>query len=187
MVRFKNIHSGKRIWVCGTGPSLLKVNECDLVNDVIIACNSAMLHFNHPNYSIFVDAAVQKHNWFTKISKTQVCINLNEVIKRPNRKTVNIFGQSSEWGDWLIKETHYPGNIPHRAVSFANIMGASEIILAGCDCKGGHPYDKPVKKNNFANDIYLWQMMVENNPKLNIRSISKGTPIKYEPYKHLIC
>lgn len=188
MRRFHDMHKGQRIWVCGTGPSLLLVDETRLhPNDIIIACNSAVMHFANADYMIWVDGEFGKADdcieILANLRPTQKCINLNPLVRSPNRFTAEIFHQSQNWGDWKIRKTrHFPGNVTHRAVSFAFAMGAREVILAGCDCQGHHPYHPEADKlvQPFEEDLYLWQMMKETNPNLPIYSISHDSKICFD-------
>ena len=187
MRRFIDMHKGARVWVCGTGPSLLFVDESRLKkNDVVIACNSAMLHFKRPDYVMWVDGGFAKGDaakrMFASLRPDQKCINLNPVVPSPNRYTAEIFNASQEWGDWRVKKTtHFPGNVTHRAVSFAFAFGASKIILAGCDCRGNHPYhpEADIAVQPFGEDLMLWREMKKANPYLPIVSISKRSEICY--------
>jgi hypothetical protein len=183
MRRFKDVHKGKRIWVCSSGPSLADVDESRLTSDdVVIACNSAITHFKNADYFIWVDGKVTKFDWFRDIKPDQRCINLNPLVPSPE-SCIEVFEQSHDWGNWMVDDTgHFPGNIPQRAVSFAYVMGARQIVLAGCDCKGGRVYqESQVIEGEWDEDLYLWQMMKESNPGLPIVTISQDTPLTVFP------
>jgi hypothetical protein len=188
MVEVRDWHKGAVIWVCGSGPSLLDVKLPLPENHVSIACNSAVLHFGKADYMLLVDGLVRNSDYYKNMHPEQVVINLNEVIKPVNRHFINIFGKSSDWGDWSInKSTHFPGNSTQRAVSFAYAMGASKIVLAGCDLGGGHPYcpEDEDPKETYAEDSMFWRMMVKHNPDLPLYTISKtkGMPMRYTTYE----
>jgi hypothetical protein len=188
MVELRDRHKGAVIWVCGSGPSLLDVKLPLPKNHVSIACNSAVLHFGKADYMLLVDGLVRNSDYYKSMHPEQVVINLNELIKPVNRYFINIFGKSSDWGDWSInKSTHFPGNSTQRAVSFAHAMGASKIILAGCDLGGGHPYcaEDEDPKETYAEDRWFWQVMVKTNPWLDLWTISKtqGMPMRYTTYE----
>ena len=176
MSYFKDAHKNKRIWVCGTGPSLLDVDVNSLTHDdVVIACNSARLHFGKPDYWLMVDGAMPECDYFNTADADQDIILLNELLKPKNGKLFYVTNQSSAWGDWgIYKDRHFPGNSTHRAVSFAYAMGARAIILAGCDAVGHHPYDPywDQFKQPFEQDIMLWNEMLRANPMLRIYTIS---------------
>ena len=176
MSYFKDAHNNKRIWVCGTGPSLLDVHVNSLTSDdVVIACNSARLHFGKPAYWLMVDGAMPECDYFDTADADQDIILLNELLKPKNGKLFYVTNQSSAWGDWgIYKDRHFPGNSTHRAVSFAYAMGARAIILAGCDAVGHHPYDPywDQFKQPFEQDIMLWNEMLYANPMLRIYTIS---------------
>lgn len=196
---FRKRHEGKRIWVCASGPSVLDVDESKLTeNDIIIACNSGIRHFRNANYFIWVDGLVRCCKWWQEaIETTQQCINLNETVTGP-KNCFDVFHQSHDWGNWAVDYSgHFPGNIPHRAVSFAYIMGASQIVLAGCDCGGGHPYQQKEdfigpevegleNDNDFTGDIFLWDKMKEHNPHLPIVSISQHSPFPTVKFQDLV-
>ena len=173
---FRDRHKGKRIWVCGTGPSLLDVEVSRLTdNDVVIACNSARLHFGKPDYWLMVDGAMPECDYFDTADADQDIILLNETLKPKRGKLLYVINQSSAWGDWgVYKDRHFPGNSTHRAVSFAYAMGAQAIILAGCDATGHHPYDPHWDqfKQPFEEDIMLWNEMLRSNPMLRLYTIS---------------
>lgn len=175
MKHFVDRHKDKRIWVCGTGPSLLFVDVDRLTEeDVIIACNSAVQHFPSAEYLLVVDRLVEEKEYWLYQQAKEVII-LNPEIKVKPAKAHEIFHQSSEWGDWgIYKDRHFPGNSTHRAVSFAYCMGARKIIIAGCDCTGDHPYDPEEDKveQPFPEDIMLWNEMYMHNPSLPIVTIS---------------
>jgi hypothetical protein len=173
---FRDRHAGKRIWVCGSGPSLLDVDVERLTDDdVVIACNSARLHFGVPHYWLMVDGGMPKCYYFDTADPDQVIILLNELLKPQNGKLFYVINQSSAWGDWgVYVNSHFPGNSTHRAVSFAFAMGARAIILAGCDATGHHPYDPYWDQfpQPFAEDIMLWNEMLRANPTLRLYTIS---------------
>jgi len=191
MVEVRDRHKGAVIWVCGSGPSLLDVKLPLPKNHVSIACNSAVLHFGKADYMLIVDGLVRERPYYKNMHPEQVVINLNALVKPVNRHFINIFGKSNDWGDWSVtKQKHYPGNSTHRAVSFAYAMGASKIILAGCDCGGGHPYykgdDDP--KIDYDEDMMLWWSMVKHNPDLPLYTITKtpNMPMHYTTYEEAV-
>lgn len=176
MKHYIDRHKDKRIWVCGTGPSLLDVDVARLTDDdIIIACNSAILHFGHPHYWLMVDGKMHELEYFDKAQPNQEIILLNDLLQPKNGICRYVLNQSSEWGDWgVYKNRHFPGNSTHRAVSFAYAMGARVIILAGCDATGGHPYDpeQDQYEQPFEEDIMLWNEMLRSNVHLRLWTIS---------------
>jgi hypothetical protein len=176
MSYFKDAHKDKRIWVCGTGPSLLDVEINRLTDDdVVIACNSARLHFGKPDYWLMVDGRMPECDYFHTADENQNIIVLNDLLKPKSGKLLYVINQSSAWGDWgIYNDKHFPGNSTHRAVSFAYAMGARAIILAGCDATGHHPYDPywDQFKQPFEEDIMLWNEMLRANPMLRLYTIS---------------
>jgi hypothetical protein len=172
---FKDVHKGKRIWVCGTGPSLLDVDVTKLADDdVIIACNSAVKHFANPDYMLVVDKNIEKRDYYINQNAKEVIL-LNDQINIKPSNAREVFFQSSLWGDWGVYDyKHFPGNSTHRAVSFAFCMGARAIILAGCDATGIHPYapEEDNLKQPFEEDIMLWNEMLRSNAKLRLYTIS---------------
>ena len=189
MVKFRDRHKGAIFWVCGTGPSLLQIKPWQLPeHHIIIVCNSAVMHFNLPHYFLLCDRKASEKYYFDAMHLDQVVINLNPEVGSHYKHTHNLFNCSASWGDWhMHKDKHFPGNSTHRATSFAWCMGASKIILAGCDASGGHPYDADEDKveQPFNEDVMLWNLMVEHNPDLPIYTIANNPAIliphvKYE-------
>ncbi len=176
---FHDIHLGKRIWVCGGGPSLLKVEQDRLTeNDIIIACNSARLHFGVPDYWLVIDGNVRYTTYLQTIDESQTVINLNPLIKFPRGKIINVFHSSADHMDFRAsKNTHFPGHSTQRAVSFAYAMGASKIILAGCDCDGNHPYAPQDDEGSlFNDDLIYWKKIARNNLPIYTISQNGKTP-----------
>lgn len=178
MVEFIDKHKGKRIWVCGSGPSLLKVQQDRLTDDdVVIACNSARLHFERPDYWLVIDASVMRRPYFDIHPKQQV-INLNPLIRFKKGVVHYCYYSSANHDDWrLRKHLHFPGHSTQRAVSFAYTMGAAKIILAGCDCEGTHPYHpEDDAGNQFDDDLYYWRRVAEHNLPIVTLSTNGKTP-----------
>ena len=173
---FRDRHAGKRIWVCGSGPSLLDVDVERLTDDdVVIACNSALLHFGKCDYWLMIDGEMPKSEYFHKANPQQHIILLNNLLEPKNGIKYYVINQSALWKDWgVYANSHFPGNSTHRAVSFAFCMGARAVILAGCDACGHHPYEPHQDQfvQPFHEDIMLWNEMLRANPKLRLYTIS---------------
>ncbi len=137
MLRFKDIHLGKRIWVCGSGGSLLDVITSQLPKeDIIICCNVATKHFDDFNYGVFTDGSVNYYDYFTDLKNKNCKIILFnkecDIIKEDTfyieKEHVFKFNKESN-------KSIFGADCIHLAVNLAWMMGAKEIILAGVDLK----------------------------------------------------
>lgn len=210
MERIRNKHKGKRIWVCGSGPSLLDVNPYKIPKeDIIICCNSSTYHFKKFHYAVFTDGAANYSNWYLNLKrKSCTIILLNQEIPQIKKGTIRLTKDFQKW-KFNENDTEIIGgyDVVHCATHIAWLMGASEIILAGIDLKHvsstqKHAHDqkliesapeglkKTVSESTAANpglfDGHLglslsgWDLIKTHN-NLNIRSISTKGNLKHYP------
>ena len=137
MQRFKDIHEGKRIWVCGSGPSLLKIIPDQIpIDDIVIACNVATKHFKKMDYACFTDESANFYDYHLNLVTKQCKVILfNEKIKAIKSETFYIKKKHGDKFDKNANDVIYGTDIIHCAVNLAWMMGAKEIILAGVDLK----------------------------------------------------
>lgn len=157
--RLKNIHSGKRIFILGTGPSIREQNLLPLKNEICIGLNEFYLHPDlnviNPEYMIFSgfslhpDIAQKAVEWYKNyeqnISKNSVLI-LNSDDK-PILEKHNLLAESEKYfmsyskpydcldnyGFCPDKFSYHSQNVAIMGLQLAIYMGASEIYLLGCD------------------------------------------------------
>jgi uncharacterized Rossmann fold enzyme len=166
-------HKGKRIWVCGSGGSLLDVIPSKIPKeDIVIACNSATYHFNRFNYAVFTDETANYSNWYLDLKKKRCnVILLNRGIKVIKQHTLRI---DKDFTTWNFKEAEAKGmviggyDVIHCAVHLAFIMGASEVILAGVDLKHYTAENKHAHSQELTEDAPQWlKDMIEVNTAAN--------------------
>ncbi len=161
MEKILGIHKGKRIWVCGSGGSLLDViPEKISKQDIIIACNSATYHFDRFNYAVFTDESANYSEWYLNLKKKRCrIILLNRGIKSIKQHTIRIDKDFSTWSFEEAKETKRViggYDVIHCAVNIAWLMGASEIILAGVDLKHYSATQKHANSQELVNGTPEW-------------------------------
>jgi len=213
MERIKDKHKGKRIWVLGSGGSLLQFDQNKISkDDIIIACNSSNYNVTNPHYAAFTDGTANYSNWYLKYKnkrKTTILI-FNTEIQQISRNTLYI---EKDFGRWKFNpnDTKVIGgyDVIHCAIHCAHHMGASEIILVGVDLKHYSPTQKhansqelvsntpeslknEVDKNITANetlfDGHLGLSLggwerIHAHNQLNIYTISNDTNLKLYPHK----
>lgn len=208
--KYKNKHLQKRIWVCGSGHSLLLVDEKKIPkDDILIACNSATYHFNKMDYAIFTDEMANYSNWYLNLNKKKCKIILcNPAIKKIKHNTTYL---NKDFSTWKFNDDKVIGgyDIIHCAVHIAYVMGASEIILAGVDLKyktmtEKYPYSQeliPEAPNHLKETILNgmgtiadcfdgalglsvggWNLIIQNNENLPIKTIALNSNLPKYPY-----
>jgi len=210
--KYRDKHLGKRIWICGSGPSLTMVDEKRIPKeDILIACNSATYHFKKMDYAIFTDEMANFSNWYLDL-KNKPCkvILCNTGINKLKKNTIYL---NKDFTTWKINrdDVNVIGgyDIIHCAVHIAYVMGASEIILCGVDLRyktltEKYPYsqdlideapqdlkDLIIKGRGVSEDYFDgalglslggWKKIVENNNDLPIKTISQKTNLNYYPF-----
>ena len=157
MERIKDIHKGKRIWVCGSGGSLLDVIPSKIPSeDIIIACNSATLQFDRIDYAVFTDGTANYAKWYTKLKEhpeTTIILLSNEIAVISD-KTIHL---EKDFHKWKFNEddTKIIGgyDVIHCATHIAWLMGASQIVLAGVDLKHYSKGRKHAHVQEFTEDM----------------------------------
>ena len=161
MEKISGIHKGKRIWVCGSGGSLLDVIPSKIPKqDIIIACNSATYHFDKFNYAVFTDETANYSNWYLNLTKKRCkVILLNRGIKSIKQHSIRI---DKDFSTWDFKDAEQKGmviggyDVIHCAVHLAFMMGASEVILAGVDLKHYSSEQKHANNQELTEDAPQW-------------------------------
>jgi hypothetical protein len=163
--KFKKIHSGKRCFIIGTGPSL-RMSDLDILhdnNEICFAVNSIFPAFNktkwRPTYYISSDVI---DTWKNEILKLKE-VNSDSFISDyawcfdENDDTSNIFkwhtviqcpdGQQILFSDDFSKGGYCIGSVVYGGgMQLAAYMGFTEIYLLGVDCY----YSKEQKYNHFG-------------------------------------
>lgn len=147
MNSIRNKHEGKRFWICGSGGSLLDVDEDKIPKeDIIMCCNSSTYHFkNRIDYGVFTDGTANYSDWYIKLKdiKDTIIILLNREISQIKEETILLEKEFDRWDMSKGAEKIIGGyDVIHCATHIAHIMGASEIILCGVDLKHYNSKDK---------------------------------------------
>ena len=211
--KFKDIHKGNRIWICGSGGSLLDIIPEQIpLSDIVICCNSSTYHFKSFDYAVFTDETANWSEWCLGIADRNCKqINCNEAVVSVAKDCTYLDKDFSAW-KFNESDTKVIGgyDVIHCATHIAWIMGASEIILAGVDLK----HISPEKKYAYSQDtiestpesltqslqfglhanpslfdgslglsLSGWNMINQFNPDLNIKTISNDTNLTIYPYE----
>ena len=196
---FYNIHSGKKIVVCGCGMSLLEFKEHHQ-DFITIGVNDVPALFD-PTYLVITDHPV-------RFSKTrQDLVNGSNVkamltcVKGWRHERMAMF-QLGKKGVGNLNDPNLVDhflNSPYTAINIAYKMGAREIGIVGVDFSEGHFYSPKDGKHSLARMGYMrdinagYRMIrreLENNgAKLyNLSQISTVEPVEkisIEEFKNL--
>jgi uncharacterized Rossmann fold enzyme len=173
MENITNKHKGKRIWVCGSGGSLLDIVPSKIPkDDIVICCNSSTYHFDRFNYAVFTDETANFSNWYLDLKKKRCkVILLNRGIKAIKQRTIRI---DKDFSTWNFKEAEATNrviggwDVIHCAVHLAFIMGAAEVILAGVDLKHYTQYNKHAHSQQLTDNAPEWLVeLVEESTRAN--------------------
>lgn len=166
MERIKNIHEGKRFWICGSGGSLLTVDEKKIPKgDIIMCCNSAVSYFKKFDYAVFTDGTANFSKWYIDLKKIKniTYILLNNEISSISPKTIYLEKNFLSWKFSKDDKQIIGGyDVIHCATHVAYMMGANEIILCGVDLKH---YSKTQKHCNS-------QELIEGTPEGLIQTVT---------------
>jgi hypothetical protein len=197
MQKFRDVFLGKRIWILGCGPSLSDIDFGKIPdNDIILACNSSVLKTDRYNYACFTDGTVPYHQYYHNIPFEKI-ISFNEAeIKAGHyiKKSRKIKFSKDD------TDVCFGLDIIHCTTHLAYVMGASEILLCGCDCYiDGDNYHWNDKENietktidntpesfknnsivnySFGAELNYWDKIYFNNPNLPITIVSPNSRIR---------
>jgi len=141
LLKFKNIHVGKRCFIVANGPSLKKTDLSLLKNEITIGMNRIYLMKDvngfQPDYLVVADMEVQLKQFPVEYDKVNLTRFYNWNLRRLFTESENLM---------FFKESFNPGFRPDflgrigtgKSVTFACIqlayfMGFSEVILVGKD------------------------------------------------------
>jgi len=200
---YRGKHKGEDVFVLGAGPSLHFFDTKQLAGKTTICINSSVMKHKETTYYLTSDGnSVGESAWKYVIegkfpvffSKTG---GLNHLIQKghiEDESRVCLFGKEHTYvmnpeADFLIFGT----SSAHCAVHLAVIMGASRVIIVGCDCEYdgekehffdypgeeenlyyGKPYPRtPVKRVGRSDGHHYmffntWMDIKRNNPTVNI-------------------
>ncbi len=160
-VELKGLHTGKRVFIIGNGPSVKQQNIKVLKDEIVFSVNRGYMHEDYeyikPNYHVFVDPKLASGEWDISM--------LDEVLKK---NPGVIFLLNSKWYKldkfkpylndqkykiyWLntslfftpfyknriidLKYATYGGAVLGQAIVSAVYMGAKNIYLIGVESTG---------------------------------------------------
>jgi hypothetical protein len=195
----RDIHKGQPALICGSGPSLNKVNWDKVpLNYITFVVNRSITIVPTCNYYVLTDIGVLVSNYWDEVAKKaeKVCFcsgynfrgykigNFRKIKKRSLFFDRN-YGSGSycfdENPDLLICGT----NVGEIAANLAYVMGCSPIILAGIDncfvdkkmhCDTPYevpnPSDQDLMQRQFDSWQLQWAAIKDLNPKINFLNAS---------------
>jgi hypothetical protein len=152
--RLKGIHTGKRAFVIGTGPSL-QIRDLDhLLNEITFSCNKIFLSFTEtkwrPTYYSVIDTVVAKNNAeeiknlrLKKIFSNSVkkyFSGSTDVLWHDDLKTEIIDGRRQQnFSQDLLQGTYGGHTVIFTILQIAYYMGIREVYLLGIDFSFTNP------------------------------------------------
>ncbi len=127
---FKGLHTGKRLFILASGPSLGDYDLSPLSRRMVMGLNRSFLTYPDTHYHCCMD-----HRLFDLypdlMKQTRFLFTLQD---RPWGIPINLLG--SEGWSWDLEEGVYSGyTISYLSLQIAVYMGFSEIIYLGLDLK----------------------------------------------------
>lgn len=140
--RYRDLHPGADILVCGCGPSLLELE--DPARHITIGVNDVGRLFD-PTYLVVLNPRAQfKGDRFRYVAESNARALFTQLDLGPVRPPVVKFrlgrygGTDAGTDDALDDRLDYTQNSPYVAVCLAARMGATRIGLVGVDFTDGH-------------------------------------------------
>ena len=144
--KFKNIHKGAPVAVCGGGPSLPDDLKRIPENSILIAVNNHALKIADCRYMVVMDKYSKRNIDFIKDVERFEGFNISQI---PGQSDIDLTGV--DYWDGGITAT--------LAVWFACYTGANPVLLCGFDCYQGdrlYFHDEPISNTtNIVKDYPL--------------------------------
>lgn len=185
---FKNIHQGKDIVICATGPSFKDYNPIE--NAIHIGVNGALFKDN-----IKLDYLFVNDYDFMRMHKEEYCKHINDDCKKfyaiLKTEHIRIPEYVAQEANAYRYYTNHPettfnyeldvlpigdfGSVAFAAAQFALWSHPKKIYLVGCDCSCGY-YNNQKRTFDFYKTYYAWKKFKEfakiNYPDVEIISIN---------------
>lgn len=180
LVKYRDIHKAKRIFIIGNGPSL-RSEDLDVLKDneeICFGANSIYKIFKmtawRPNYLCFIDPIMIKSS-VNEIMKYDGEIFIADIYHRyggisiPNMSNIHLIHQVADITDLfypnkprfssdIIEGVYTSFTVTYFCMQIAAYMGAAEIYLLGVDNTIGKNY---LSTKHFSND-YMTEAKNEN-------------------------
>jgi hypothetical protein len=162
--RFANIHSGRRCFILGGGPSLLAVDPSLLRDEITFAVNGIFLRFDwlgfQPTYFAVEDALVyedRKADIVRAVTRSHCFFPVqfrDADFLQPNFHFLRFVYDFEERPGWPLFSTDASrllwvgGTVTYMCLQLAYYMGIREVYLLGLD----HKYVKPSHVSTRGNE-----------------------------------
>jgi len=169
LLKFKNIHNGKRCFIIANGPSLNKMDLIPLKNELTIAMNRGYL-FNelygfHPTYLASIDIVNQLAQFKDEYQNLDIPCFYNwnfrkELVKKNNIHFIKL-NHRHKFEEDILQGIWFGHSVTFSCIALAYYMGFHEVILIGKDHNfniDGNPKKKiisgEVDQNHFSSTYY---------------------------------
>jgi hypothetical protein len=155
--KMKNLYEGKRCFVMGNGPSLLKNNLTFLNDEITIASNAQYLIWEERGFTpkiLTVEDRLVAEDRGKEIDKIE---NVTKIFPKDLSYTLNYTSNTiyvnflrnykvfPKFSDDFAKRVYWGGTVSYLNLQLAYYLGCTEIYMIGFD----HSYKVPQKINNF--------------------------------------
>lgn len=153
LISYKNLHSGKRCFIIGNGPSLNKINLKLLKDEYTFGMNAIYINYEnmgfYPNYYAVEDVFVAEDrcNEINSYSKSikffpnylKYCLNKDEQTIFINLITNQSLKDFPRFSTNVASKVYFGGTVSYVCMQLAYYMGFTAIYLVGFD----HNYTIP--------------------------------------------
>ncbi len=162
LLKYKDIHKGKRCFIVANGPSLKKMDLSLLKNEITIGMNRIFLLKDVngfvPNYLVVADIDVQLRQFADEYNRIDITrfYNWNTRSLFTPSENLMFFKESfkSEFQPDFTKQVGTGKSVAFTCLQLAYFMGFSEVILIGKDHSyniSGMPHDSVKATGNEEN------------------------------------
>lgn len=144
LINFKDIHSGKQAFVCGSGPSLKDVPKNIIDKGVTICVNASGTHFEKFDYLYLTDAATPHMAYWDEVCEKAEslifanpelageCAGAAQKTNKPCYLMTRNYDESTNY-KFNSHKLCMGQDAPISATHLAYVMGCRPIILCGID------------------------------------------------------
>lgn len=152
----KNKHAGKRCFIMGNGPSLLKCDISLLNDEITIASNAQFLIWDQygfkPKYLTVEDrlvaedrgAQLDEIEYVQKIFPKDLSYALSYTPSTLYINFLRNYPNFPQFSDDFVKQVYWGGTVTYLNLQLAYFMGCTEVYMIGFD----HYYKVPAKMDN---------------------------------------
>ncbi len=175
LIKYKDIHAGKRCFIVGTGPSLCVEDVEKLQGEISFGVNTCLKLFDkinwRPDYYCIIDPdtfnnlkeeikTYEVNNLF--IADNRMHVEHDNIEKFPldcSRFFWNMFPKLfpvTKFSNNIVKKIYDGCSVVYACLQIAAYMGFSEIYLLGVDCNYSDPDKLHSKMTDYVNYQYHW-------------------------------